>query len=806
MPNHFLQFRMDLRLALRWFRRAPAATAIAVASIALSVGAVAAVFTAVRAVLIQPLPYARPEELVQIRGESAGARESAGDWVLAVEADGILRQSRTLASVGAWNNSVFELAGDGGAPPEAAYGLQVTAGLMRTLGVSPMLGRGIAPEDEAAPEQTILLSYGLWMRRFHGDRGVAGRTITVNGHDCRILGVMGPDFNFPLRREAAHTPYPYVEFWTPMSLVKRAPRSSTAIVARLKPGIGMAQAEQDVAAVGAAVAREYPEIERGRVLRVGRLLDRTVGRTGEALWLLLGAAAMFLLIGCANVANLLLARGLAREREMAVRAALGAGRWRIARQLLTEAAVLAAAGGAAGFALAAAAWRVLPRLAPVSIPRLAAARADWGVLVVSLAVAVASSLLFGIAPALRAARTSGLGARGAAAGRRDRLRAALVAAEVAITVALAVTGGRLAGGFLGLLRTDPGFAADRVLAAVVLPQPARYKGAARAVVYRRFLDAVREIPGVEKAGTVDAMPFSGENHGGFVTANAAEIADPARQLVAEIDVVGGDYLQAMGARLLEGRWLQDDEDGVAMVNQAAAERLWPRESAVGKRVCVGCRPDQPDNWRRVAGVVSNLRHWSLEGEPEPDVYLTRDAMRAAQFLVLRTRGPARDYQQALRRAVESVDPQQAVLLSADLRTLVGESLAPRRFLMLLLAATGVLALAMSAAGIYGVTAFAASRRTQEIGIRMALGATPRSVHALVFRQGFAAVAAGLAIGLAATASGERALRGVLPGLETGGVADAWLAAAVVIAAAALACWAPSRRAMRVEPVEALRVE
>ena len=243
-----------------------------------------------------------------------------------------------------------------------------------------------------------------------------------------------------------------------------------------------------------------------------------------------------------------------------------------------------------------------------------------------------------------------------------------------------------------------------------------------------------------------------------VTANSAEIADPARQLVAEIDVVGGDYLQAMGARLLGGRWLQDDEDGVAMVNQAVAERLWPRESAVGKRLCVGCRSDQPDNWKRLAGVVSNLRHWSLEGEPEPDVYLTRDSMRAAQFLVL------------------------------------------------LLAATGVLALAMSAAGIYGVTAFAASRRTQEIGIRMALGATPRSVHALVFRQGFAAVAAGLAIGLAATASGERALRGVLPGLETGGVADAWLAAAVVIAAAALACWAPSRRAMRVEPVEALRVE
>jgi putative ABC transport system permease protein len=801
-----MQLWMDLRLALRWFRRAPAATAIAVGSIALSVGALAAVYTAVRAVLIEPLPYSRPDELVQIRSDVSGAHESIGDWVMRVEAERILQHTRTMVSAGIWGNAVFELAGDGSAPPEALYGLRVTASLMRTLGVPPMLGRGIAPEDEAAPEQAMVLSYGLWMRRFHGDSGVIGRTVTVNGHDCRIVGVMGPEFNFPLRREAVHTPYPYVEFWAPLPLEESAPRASRGMVARLKPGVGLAQAEQDLATIGAALAREFPEMERGCALRLGRLLDRSAGKTGEALWLLMGAAAMFLLIGCANVANLLLARGLAREREMAVRAALGAGRWRIARQLLTEASVLAVAGGAAGYALAVAAWRVLPRLSPVAIPRLAAARADWRVLAVSLAVAVGSSLLFGIMPALRAARASGLGTRGAAAGRRDRVRAALIVAEVSIAVALVVTGGRLVGSFVAMLRTDPGFTPDRVLAAVVLPQPARYRGPARAVFYRRFLDAVRAIPGVESAGTVDALPFSGENHGGFVTVNAAEIADPTRQLVAEVDIAGGDYLQAMGARLLDGRWFHDEEGDTAIVNEAAARRLLPGENAIGKRVCVGCRPDQPDNWKRVVGVVTNLRHWSLEGEPEPDVYISRDAMRAAQFLVLRTGRPAAEYQAALRRAVASVDPQQAVLLTADMRTLLEDSLAARRFLMLLLAATGALALAMSAAGIYGVTAFATSRRTQEIGIRMALGATPRSVHTLVFRQGFAAVAAGLGIGLAATAAGERALRGMLPGLESGGPGDVWIAAGVVVTTAAFACWAPARKAMRVEPVEALRVE
>ena len=345
------------------------------------------------------------------------------------------------------------------------------------------------------------------------------------------------------------------------------------------------------------------------------------------------------------------------------------------------------------------------------------------------------------------------------------------------------------------------------MAAVVLPQPDRYREpAARSLVYRRFLEAARAIPGVVSAGTVDALPFSGENDGGFLTTRTEDIANRKWQVAAEVDTIGGDYLAAMGARLLEGRWFHDEENDTAIVSEAAAQKLWPGESALGKRVCVSCTPEQTDNWKRVVGVTSNMRHLGLEGEAEGSVYLAANGMRRAQFLVIRTERPAGDYQQLLRRAVASVDPQQPVLLSASMQTLVSDSLAARRFLMLLLAATGCLALALSAAGIYGVTAYTTSRRTQEFGIRMALGATPRNVHVLVFRQGFATVAVGLGIGLATTAAAEKALEAWLLGLTGGGSGDVWLAITLVITMSALACWIPSRKATLVDPMTALRVE
>jgi putative ABC transport system permease protein len=814
----------DIRLALRLLRRAPSVTTISLLSIALSVAATAVVFTAIKSVLIDPLPYARPDELVQIGTEFASF-DPAGlsnarshvDFAFWNDAHEIMRRTRTLESVGVYGNSLVDLAGDGSAPPEALYGLRVSASLFPTLGVTPMLGRNILPEeDQIGHTEVMILNFGLWKRRFRGDRSIVGRNIKINGHECLVIGVMPPQFNFPLRRAAAHTPSPYVEFWEPLLTggpVNQA--GAIGVVARLRRGVSLSQAQQDVASIGAALSREFPATNRDRGLRLGYLLDRSVGKTRNALWFLMAAAVMFLLIGCANVANILLARGLARQREIAIRIAIGAGTVRIVRQLLTESCVLAVLGGIAGYALTAAAWKILPAVAPVSIPRLASARADWPILGFALMVALVNGVLFGIAPAIRAGltpvmATNDFGVRGASSS-GNRLRGWLVITEVAITVVLVVIGAQLMGSFIELLGTDPGFDADHILASVVIPSGARYRTPEdRGIVYGRFLDAVRAIPGAESAGTIDALPFSGENHGGLITSSKAEVMEPRNQLPAEIDVVSPEYLQTMRVHLTEGRWFSEDDrkesSDTAIVNDIAASRLWPGGDPIGQRICVYCTPEKPSNWKRVVGVVSSIRHAALDGPQLANVYVSSSSLERAAFLVVRTNRPSGDMEKEIRRAIASVDPNQPVFLSAAMRTLIADSLADRRFIMSLLAITGFLALAMSIAGVYGVTSYITSRRTQEIGVRMALGATPANVLALVFRQGFFNAAVGLAIGLGLTIVLIRLLRGVLLGLDSGNSGHVSIAVGLVSLTAAFACWFPARRAARIEPMSALRQE
>jgi putative ABC transport system permease protein len=806
----------DIRHAFRLLRRTPSLTAIALLSIALSVGATAVVFTAIKSVLIQPLPYAHPWELVQVGTDFENVRQSESDWIFWNDAEELTRRTRTLDSVAVYGNSVFDLAGDPSFPPEALYGLQVSANLFSTLGVSPVLGRNIT-EDEDRPGglKVVILSHGLWNRRFNADPNVVGRRVKMNGQDCTVIGVMPREFNFPLRRQAARTPYPYVEFWAPIQRdATNPPDGALGLVARLRPGVSLAQAQADLASISSALRREFPATNRARSHRIGLLRDRTVGRAEPALWLLLAAAAMFLLIGCANVSHLLMARGLARRHEITIRMALGARGRRIVRQLLTESCVLGVIGGALGFVLTIVAWRVLPAIVPVSIPRLSAARTDWVVLGFSLLVAVCNGILFGVLPALRAARARDAGSgRGIAVrgelGRRDRTRTSLVVAEVAVTVMLVVVGGQLLGSFVRLLQTDPGFDADRVLASVVLPARERYRTAEdRARVYRRFLDAVRSLPDVESAGTVNALPFSGENHGGFVAAKEEDILRPGGGNVAEVNVVGGDYLQTLGLKLLEGRWFQDQEmnvsSDVAIVDEVAAWRLWQQSSAVGKRICVHCTPERRNNWKRVVGVVSSARHASLAGPVDATIYLSGGAYEEAAFLVVRSERRAAELERAVRAAVASIDPDQPVLLAASMRSLVDDSIADRRFIVSLLGVTALLALLMSAAGIYGVTAYTTSRRTQEFGIRIALGATSRGVLALVFRQNLVGVSIGLVLGLALATAGLRSLRGFLVGLEDPQHAVNGVAAALVLLTAALACWLPARRATKIDPAAALR--
>jgi len=807
----------DLQHAFRMLWRIPAVTGIALMSIALSVGATAVVFTAVRAVLLTPLPYAHPDELVQVRTEFPKFEPSHSDWAHWNDAQEIARRTRTLASVAVYRNAMFNLAGNGPTPPEALYGLRVSANLFPTLGVSPMLGRNILPdEDQPGHANEMILSYGLWVRRFNADPSIIGHSVSVDGQSCLIIGVMPRGFDFPLRRSAVHTPSPYVDFWAPYRSGKpQAPYAAVGVVARLRPGVTLSDAQQDLATISADLSRELPATNRDHILRMGLLRDRMLGYAKDALWVLMAAAVMFLLIGCANVANLLLARGLVRQREITVRMALGASRSRIVRQLLTESCVLAALGGLGAYVLTVVAWRALRGIAPVSVPRLDAAHADWGILVFSLIIALANGLLFGMIPAIRAGWTRANANQDLRAHsgvvRSNRVRGALVAIEVALALALVVVGGQLLANFAALLRTDPGFDAKRVTAFIIVRDPVRYQTPEKwGAFYRRALDSVRALPGIESAGTDDALPFSGENTGGLVGKNAGG-APQGGQLAAEIDDVSAGYLQTMGIRLLQGRWLNEedmsDASDAAIVSDLVAKRLWPGESAIGKPVCVFCSPENPNNWKRIVGVVSSSRHASMDGPQEQaTVYLAAGALPKAAFLVVRSDRPEADIQKAVRQVIASIDPNQPIFLSATMQSLIDDSLADRRFIMLLLALTGCLALAMAAAGVYGVAMYVTSRRKQEIGIRIALGATRRNVEVLIFRQGFITASIGLTFGLAITLASMRILRAMLPGLQSGNSSSLWIEIGLVTLTAALGCWLPARRAAKIDPMLALRQE
>ncbi len=813
----------DVRLAFRLLRRAPAVTATAVVSIAIGVGATAVVFAAVKAVLIEPFPYSHPEELVQIRTEFAGGGNPRQDWVSWPDMQDIARENRSFSAVGTYHYALFNLAGDSGVLPEALYGLYVSADMFPMLGVTPILGRNILPEEtQPGRDREMILSYGLWVRRFHANRHVIGRRVQINGHETTIIGVMPDGFDFPMRlATTVSTPSRHMDFWAPEAVdvarIQRGPTSYGA-VARLRRGVSLARAQEDLSAIAGRLAHVYPATNKGRTLRAGYVRDRALGYSETGLLLLMGAASMFLLIACANVANLLLARTLAHQREIAVRAALGAGRRHIVRQFVTENSVLAAFGGMGGYGLAALAWSLLPALTPMSIPRLAAARADWAVFAFAIAVSAVNGVLSGVAPAWRAANQSPgralreSGFRGAVGSSHSRLRAVLLTSEIAVTVVLVVLGGMLTGSFVRLLRTDPGFAADRVLASIIVPSGDRYRDHPenRASLFRHVLDSVRRLPGVEAAGVVDALPFSGENAGGSVAVTDAGVARPEMQPIAEIDRVSAGYLETMGVRLLEGRWFREEEMGAArdaaIVNDLAARRFWPAGNAVGSRLCVNCGPGRPPNWKRVIGVVGNVRHAALDQPPGLEVYLSGDSLASAVFLVVRTDRPSSGLIREIRRAVAGIDPNQPVFLSATMSTLIGDSLSDRRFILTLLAITGCLALLLSAAGVYGVVSYVTSRRTQEIGVRMALGAAPRQVQALVLRQGMGLTALGIAIGLLTAVALTRVLRHVLAGAAANDPALIGMAVALVASTAALACWIPARRATRIDPVAALRQE
>jgi putative ABC transport system permease protein len=798
----------DLRYGARMLMKNPGFTLVAVLTLALGIGANAAIFSVINSVLLRPLPYPQPERLVWIWGTNPSAdikQEGASlpdfaDWKA---------QGQSFAAMGGFTNfsPILTEAGE----PERLPGALVTDGFFTALGVSPQLGRVFTPDEDRPDNRRVaVLGHGIWQRRFGGDPGIVGRKITLNGAPYLVVGVMPPGFKHPLPGMRAPA-----EVWTPLGIepATMGRRSDfLGVVARLKPGVAIGQARSEMDALMRRLEGQYPDSNRGWGVILLPLLERFVGELRPTLYLLLAAVGFLLLIACANVANLLLARATARQREVAIRSALGAGRGRIMRQLLTESALLSALGGAVGLLMAKWGMDALINMSPASLPRLGEVAFDWRVLGAAFGIALVTGLLFGLLPALQAAvpllnEALKEGGRGADAARGKRLRSAIVVAEVALALVLSVGAGLMLRSFARLQNVNPGFNPKNVLTASLSLPRAKYEEGPRVVAfYRRLLDEVAAMPGVESAGLVDALPLAGGSYLSF----AIEGRPPAdRTPDAEHRVVSPGYFKAMGIPLIRGRMLSEQDHAQApfatVISETMARRYWPNEDPLGKRINLDDSQTAP--WRTIVGIVGDVRNEGLNAEPNPQMYVTfAQAPRQGMSLVVRGAGDPTGLIAGVRNKVAELDRDQPLYNLRTLEQALAESLARERFGLLLIMAFAGLALLLAAVGVYGVLAYSVTQRTREIGVRLALGASRRDVLRLIAGQGMKLVLAGVGAGLLAAFALTRLMTGLLYGITATDPLAFIVVSALLVVVAFVACWIPARRAAKVDPMVALRFE
>jgi len=804
------ELKQDLVYALRALRSAPGFSLVALLTLALGIGANTAIFSVVRGVLLRPLPFPASERVVRIWQASRSANEARSqvsepdfkDWAVA---------STRFASMGGYwyapGASGADLTGVGN--PERIEGAYITPGFFETLGAPAMLGRTIRPaEAVVGNDRFMVLSHGLWQRRFGSDPSIIGRALTIDGVPRTVLGVMPPEFTFPADR---------IDFWIPLSTIPEdgigRQRSSRFldVIGRLAPGVAPAQAHDELAAVARRIAEREPEARDWTDVTIVPVREALLGEVQRPLLVLLGAVAFVLLITCVNIAGLLLARATARQRELAVRSALGAGRGRIVRQLLTESLVLALLGGALGVGLAYAGVRALGALGAAELPRASAIRIDATVLLYALGVSMAAGLLFGLLPAIRATSRNlqGMlraGSRGTVGTAGQRLRSVLVVAEVALAVVLVVGAGLAARSFARLLDVDPGYEPRNVLAVRLSMPTDRYGDARIRGYYETLLARIAAVPGVQVVGAAKNFPLrgAGEIWSPVVVPGAPGGAGD-RELRLPVMHASADYFRAMGVPLRAGRTFTAADDETAppvwIVNEAFAHRSWPNESAVGKTLRLGQTPIQ------VIGVVGDVRQKSLTEPAEPYAYMHYlQNMRSGLNLAVRTAGDPLRYANAVREAIWSVDRDQTITSVETMSAIVGRTVARPRLLATLLLLFGVMGLALGVLGIYGVLAYAVSQRRQEIGVRVALGASPRSVLGLVVRQGMTLALAGVAVGVAGALALTRVMAAVLYEVRTTDPGTFATVVMVLLMSALVASWLPARRALRIDPVQALRYD
>ncbi|MEJ7810719.1 MAG: ABC transporter permease [Gemmatimonadaceae bacterium] len=806
----------DLTYGLRSLRRAPGFTLVATLTLALGIGATTAIFSVVNAVLLRPLPYRDAERVVMVWMDNTPQAIHEDIHSYPNFAD-LRAQGTVFAKLAAYNRTGYNVTGgcaEGACEPQRITAAVSTADLFDVLGVRPALGRAYeAAEEEQGRDGVVVISHGLWTRMFGADPRAVGRTLRMNGRERIVVGVMPRGFAFP----SAGT-----DLWVPMALSPqmREARQSFGfyVVGRLAPGISMARASTDVRTVWSRLQGQYPEAIADFGINLVALPEQVVGRSlRTALWVMLGAVAAVLLIGCANVANLLLSRAAAREREVSVRLALGASRARLVRQLLTESVLLAGIGGALGVVLAWGGLRALTRLAPADIPRLDQVHVDGVVLAVTTLVVVVTGVLFGLAPALHASRPSlsdalREGGRGGTAGRRgNRMRQLLAAAQVALVVVLLTGAGLLIRSFLEVQRVQLGFRPDHLLTMrVALPGAKYQRDAQRVAFFNDLVERVRVMPGVRGAAATSSIFLSQTPRSTIFTIEGRTPVPDERNLELPLDAVTPDYFRVMGVSLLRGRaFTAQDRDSappVVIVNANMARRFWPNDGALGKRFKYG-GPESRAPWMTIVGVVADMRRTGFDAPVRYETFLPlAQTGDAGMTLVVRTARDALALAAAVRGQVRALDPDQPVYEVKTMDQLLSTMVAQRRFSMTLLGTFAALALVLGVVGVYGVTSYLVAQRTREVGLRLALGADPRQLVRMVVGQGMRVAAAGMALGLLGALVVARLMVGLLYGVTPVDAVTLIAVTALLALATLVANYLPARRAARVDPLVALRAE
>ncbi|HVG32677.1 MAG TPA: ABC transporter permease [Pyrinomonadaceae bacterium] len=799
----------DLRYAIRMLVRKPGFTVVAVLTLALGIGANTAIFSVVNAVLLRPLPFQDADRIAtfwQSNTKNSVKREDVSpanffDW---------RDRSRSCTELAAAMPYGYSLTG--GEEPEAFRAWRVTTGFFEVLGVNALYGRTfLRDEFQAGNSTVVVISHGLWRRRFGSDPNLIGQKLMLNGRPHTVVGVMPADFEFGPGREIWS---PWVEVASDKDIRGSA---YIKVIGRLKPGVTVSQAQAEMNGIASQLAKEYPQTNSEVGATVVSMPEQLVGHVRPALLVILCAVGLVLLIACANVANLLLARASTRQKEFAIRAALGAVRGRLIRQLLTESVLLAGLGGIVGVLLASWGVDAIIALSPGNLPRINEVSIDAHVLYFALGISALTALIFGLAPALQFSRTDlqetlKEGGRTAASGfARQRLRNLLVISEVALALMLLVGAGLLVRSFVRLLQVDPGFTTEKALALEVHVWGRARTPEERAAFFEQSLDRIAALPGVEAAGAVSALPFHDNSidiKSEFTIEGRPTLA-AGQEPIAYATVATFDYFRAMGIPLKRGRFFtrSDNRDAapVVLIGETMAKRYWPDEDAVGKKITVQFMGE--NKTREIVGVIGDVRHTGLDSEPRPELFLPHlQEPYGSMTYIVRTGIDPNSLLPAVKREVWAVSKTQPFSSTATMEQLISRSLGERRFSLLFLLTFATIALALAGVGIYGLISFNTSQRTHEIGVRMAMGAQARDIFRLVIGQGLVLTLIGVGLGLVAAFALTRYLTSLLFNVSATDPLTFVSVSVLLVGVALLACYIPARRAVKVDPMIALRYE